>query len=159
MALPNQIITPSILSVSLPGDDHEPSREATASWSQAHGRYIPVSVSLSHPFDPIKGLHLHRTSVRRLLADGLREQIVAANPGIDVIPAVKTWAQGEAHHARAIAKALREQPSSTLLAAAEVVLALETIVGGLAPIRTVQRCMGIEHEDAKRWVRTIRRQS
>lgn len=157
MALPNKIITPSILSVSLSGSAVEPTRDATAIFSDAHGRYVPASVSLSHPFEPIKGLHLHRTSVRRLVADGLRPQIVAANPGIDQIPAVKVWAQGEAHHARTLAKALRDAPNPTLLTAAEVVLALETIVGGLKPIRTVQRCMGIEYDDAKRWVKQIRR--
>lgn len=147
-----QINTPQFMSVTVPGGPDEPTRQIDAVHSPDLGRYIAATVTVSHPFEPVTTSALARSAVRRHLAQGLREQLLAANPVLGSDDRVRTWARGEDHRGRRPAAAKVAEPDEKLLASATTVLHLERIVGGHA-VKTLARCFALEHEEAVRWAR------
>lgn len=150
------IVTPQFLTASYPGGMVEPSRTYQASWTPALGRYTAAEVTVNHPMVPVKTGDLARSAVRRSIADGIRGELLDANPALASIPAVQTWAKGAPHHARKLGASHVKNPGDLHLQHAALVVRLERIVGGFA-VRTLSRCMGIDYPSAKRWMRILRR--
>lgn len=147
--------TPSMLTVQVPGDEASPTVTVLASYNAALGRYAAASVFVEHPFAEVRSSVLRRTPVRRILAEGLRPQLLEANPALGRDRAVKAWAAGK-NGRRPAAKQVAS-PDAAHLASAAAVLSLERTVGGF-PVRAVERAFGIERADAARWVRLVRKE-
>ena len=133
-----------------------PERTLQVAWSQSDGRYVAMSVTVTHPLQPVTTHDLSRSAVRRTIADGLRPAILEANPHLASSPVVQTWAKGPNHHARKMAAAKQRHPGPEALALAALVLDLERTVGG-PPVKTLARCLGLGRDEARRWADKIRR--
>lgn len=155
MTQPTTVQTPRNLSVTAPRTATEPSRTIRTMLDPTLGRYVALSVTVEHPLYPVTGADLAHTPVRRLIANGLRAAVLEANPDLASNAVVKTWAKGDAHSARPLAKQLREWPTNDLLRQAGLIMRLERIVGG-RPVITMARCLGIGYADAKRWLPKVR---
>lgn len=147
------ITTPAVLTAEHPGGLQTPHRSIRATFNRSLGRYAAASVTIEHPMSPVTGDTLRRTPVRRLVADGLRAQLLAANPHLSD-PVYKTWTKGDTAHARPMARRLMQEPTPEILQEAETILILERLIGG-HPVKTLQRCLGIDDRTARKWSRQL----
>lgn len=148
------INTPVVLEASLPGTLDDPQVVIRTTLSRSEGRYVAMSVDVQHPMRHIRSVELHRVPVRRLIADGLRPELLAANPDLSKTPACQVWAKGPSARAHKLAQHTATDPDAATLEAARAVLQLERLVGGL-PVKALERCLGIDRATAKRWARRL----
>lgn len=149
------INTPVVLEASLPGTLDDPQVVIRTTLSRSEGRYVAMSVNVQHPMRHIRSVEMRHVPVRRLIADGLRTELLAANPDLSKIPSCQIWAKGPSTRARRAAKAVVEHPSDAVLDEARTILKLERLVGGF-PVRALERCLGIDYATAKKWARRLR---
>lgn len=137
----------------IPGQDHQAS--VSAMWFPQKGRYMPASVSIAHPLVPITGGVLRHTPLRAMSAQRLREPLLAANPELLKLPAVKAFTKGTKGRAPS-AKDILDPPAKHLEPAA-IVFRLARIVGAF-PVRSVQTAFALDYSDAKRWCALAKKQ-
>lgn len=149
------ITTPQFITVSVPGGLHDPSRTIEAVWNRGLGRYTATSVTVARPMAPVVTDDLSASAVRRNIAAGVRTQLLEANPELAAQRIFQTWVDPD-RKSRPIRAKFAAEPTDDLLHTASLIVRLERIAGGF-PVRTLQRCLGIEHADAKRWMGRLKR--
>lgn len=128
---------------------------ATASFDNHLNKYIASSITVQDPTTEVKSIRLHKIAVRRLLKENLRTEIYNHNPqtAYEMLHVMRRWV--EKKHARKISEKKASDPGPDKLLEAACVAYCELIVGGF-PVRTIERCCGVDYKTARRWWRMIK---
>lgn len=147
------IETPSYLNLSISNGPAEPSLAITAVWESKMLKYTAGKVTLEHPMIPITAGLLRKLPLRRLMAAALTKELATANEALNHRAPIKTFFKGS--QGRPASAKIAAEPTTEHLVNTALVFQLAHATG-VAPIRSVERCLGIEYKDAQRWVRLAR---
>lgn len=150
------IETPTYLNLTVNPDPMAPSLSVTAMWDSELRKYIANKVALEHPMIPITAGLLRKLPLRRLMAAALSKELLTVNKELSKRIPVKTFLKGS--QARPASAKIIAEPTTEHLINTALVFQLAHATG-VAPIRSVERCLGVEYKDAQRWVRLARHAS
>lgn len=150
------IETPTYLNLTVSSDPMAPSLSVTAVWDSQMLKYTAGKVTLEHPLTPITAGLLRKLPLRRLMAAALNKELAAANEDLSRRAPVKTFFKGS--QGRPASAKIAAEPTIEHLINTALVFQLAHATG-VAPVRSVERCLGIEYKDAQRWVRRARQAS
>lgn len=147
------IETPAYLNLTVNPDPMAPSLSITAMWDDQLLKYTAGKVALEHPMTPITAGLLRRLPLRRLMATALNKELAAVNKTLTQRTPVKTFFKGS--QGRPTSAKIAAEPTVEHLINTALVFQLAHATG-VAPIRSVERCLGVQYKDAQRWVRLAR---
>lgn len=117
------------------------------------GRYTTVSLGVENPMSPVTPTGIRRIRLGELRSNALRQELLAQNPELTEVPAIKTYFSGKT--GRTAAKKTHLEPTDEQLETASAIFRLARLVGDY-PIKAVQRSFGLEHPIARLWVNRAR---
>lgn len=149
------ITTPPFLVVHVPGDMQTPSLDLTYSHDKARQRYMPVSVKVENPMSPFTMTAMKQMRVHGLSMPKLREELINQhNADLLSRAPIKSYVKGA--KGRAVAQKSHQNPTDAQLTDAALIYSLAKVVRDF-PIKAVERSFGLDHDDARNWLKLARK--
>lgn len=148
------ITTPHMIEATRAGTDVEPAIRMQFMLRHQDDAYDTLSINVEHPFTPITPTLMRRLGLRAVKSTLVRQELAATNPELMKIAPIAAFLKG--NNGRPVAAKDRLNPTHNRLDEAFVVLRLARLAGEFSVI-SIERCFGIERNDARRWVKLARR--
>lgn len=148
------ITTPRFLTLTPRMNAGEPAVSIRVAHNERAGVYTNTAVSVEHPMVAVTPTKIAKLRIGSLRRDALRAALAAENPALSKTPAVKTFFKGT--NGRAVSEKTRTNPSDEHLETAATIYRLALLVGDF-PVQSVARCLGLERQDAARWVASAKK--